>query len=216
MAEFAVIGAGRFGRAVARALARERQSVLVIDRDGARLQRIAPDVDSILQADTTREPEVAALRLDRLTAVVVAIGSRATEASLLTVAILKELAVPQIVARAFDRRHARLLLALGATEVMIPEDEVGERLATRLAQPAVLEHIRFADAEIAEVATPEALVGPTLRELDLRGRYSLTLLAIRSGETTRVNPGPDDRLKSGDVVVVLGQRESIAAVAALR
>jgi trk system potassium uptake protein TrkA len=216
MAEFAVIGAGRFGRAVARALTLQRQSVLVIDLDGARLQRIAPDVDSILQADTTHEQEVTALRLDRLTAVVVAIGSRATEASLLTVANLKEAAVVQIVARAFDNRHARLLLALGATEVMIPEDEIGERLASRLAQPAVLEHIRFADAEIAEIETPEALVGPTLRELDLRGKYSLTLLAIRSGDSTRVNPGPDDRLNSGDVVVVLGQGADIAAVAARR
>lgn len=215
MAEFAVIGMGRFGRAVARNLALEGQAVLAIDRDARRLDVVAPDVDSVVNIDTTLEEEVKGLRLDRMSCVVVAIGSRATEASILTTAILRELGVARIVARSFDERHARLLLTVGANEVLNPEDEIGRRLATRLAFPDIFDHIKLGDAVLAEVEAPEAFAGQRLDELDLRQRYDLSVLAIRRGAATLVNPTGEAELAGGDLLVVLGHPEAIRQVADL-
>lgn len=216
MANFAIIGLGRFGRAVARSLVRERQAVLAIDRDPARLALVADEVDATARTDTTNDEAVKALRLDRMSSVVVTIGSRATEASLLTVAILRELEVPRIVARAFDERHARVLLAIGAHEVLNPEDEMGARLALRLARPAILDQIQIGDGTLAEVEAPEAFAGSTLGRLDLRGRHQVAVLAIRRGNGTIANPGAATAIESGDVLVVLGDEEAVRRVAVLR
>ena len=216
MAQFAVIGMGRFGRAVARNLALIGESILAVDHRKERLDSVAAEVDSVAITDTTDEGAVAALQLHRMTAVVVAMGSRATEASLLTTAILKELKVPYIVARAFDERHSRLLLAVGANEVLNPEDDMGKRLAIRLAHPGVLAEIAFGDAVVAEVETPEQFVGRTLAELSFRSRHGISILAIRRDNSTQVNPDAEARLESGDIMVVLGRRDSIDALAERR
>lgn len=216
MSEFTVIGLGRFGRAVARSLSANGESVLAVDIDAERLAAVEGDVDAVATADTTSDDAVAALQLERMSAVVVTIGSRATEASLLTTAILRELDVPRIVARAFDDRHARLLLEIGANEVLIPEDEVGSRLALRLSAPQVLDQIRLGDVSIAEVETPEAYVGRSLAELELRARGGISVLAIRRGGETNANPGGDDTIEEGDVLVVMGEFDSIRAVSSLK
>lgn len=216
MGEFAVIGMGQFGRAVARSLVRESQGVLAIDLDGERLERVSAEVDATSRTDTTDEGAMAALRLDRMSCVVVAIGVRASEASLLTVAILKDLGVPRIVARSFDKRHARLLLAIGANEVLNPEEESGERLAGRLVRPGVLDQIAFGEARVAEVEAPESFVGGSLSQLDLRSRFGVTVIAIQRGDLVLANPGPEEPVESGDVLVLLGDDPSITGVATLK
>jgi trk system potassium uptake protein TrkA len=214
VAELAVIGLGRFGRAVARSLVRDGQAVLAIDRDPARLELVAEDVDATARADTTDEEALAALQLGRMACVVVTIGSRATEASILTVAILRELGVPRIVARAFDERHARLLLAIGANEVLNPEDEMGERLALHVARPGILDRFRCAGGWVAEVEAPEAFAGSALGDLDLAG--DVEVLAVRRGDRVEARPAADWRLESGDVLIVLGGEDAIHRIEALR
>jgi len=212
MAEFAVIGMGRFGRAVARNLALEGQAVLAIDRDPDRLDAVAPDIESVASMDTTQEEKVKDLRLHRMSCVVVAIGSRATEASILTTAILRELGVGRIVARSFDEKHARLLLTVGAHEVLNPEDEIGRRLATRLAFPDIFDLIKLGEAVLAEVEAPEAFDGRRLEELH---HYDLSVLAIRRGAETLVKPAGDVAVAGGDLLVVLGHPDAIRQVADL-
>jgi len=216
MSEFAVIGLGRFGRAVARNLVLEGQAVLCIDRDPARLAQVGEEVDATARTDTTDQGALAALKLDRMSCVVVTIGSRATEASLLTVAILRELGVPRIVARAFDERHARLLLAIGANEVLNPEDEIGARLALRLVRPGIVDQIRLGEGTLAEIEAPEAFAGSSLADLDLRSRHGVAVLAIRRGPEVVTSPGAETGVESGDILVLLGDEEAIQKVAALR
>jgi trk system potassium uptake protein TrkA len=215
VAEFAVIGMGRFGRAVARSLALEGQAVLAIDRDPDRLDAVAPDIESVASIDATQEERVKDLRLHRMSCVVVAIGSRATEASILTTAILRELGVGRIVARSFDEKHARLLLTVGAHEVLNPEDEIGRRLATRLAFPDIFDLIKLGEEVLAEVEAPEAFDGRCLAELDLRHRYDLSVLAIRRSAETLVNPAGDVLVAGGDLLIVLGRPDAIRQVADL-
>lgn len=216
MADFAVIGMGRFGRAVTRSLVRDGQAVLCVDRDPARLAQVEDEVDATARADTTDEETVKSLQLDRMGSVVVAIGSRATEASLLTVAILRELQVPRIVARAFDERHGRLLLAIGAHEVLNPEDEMGALLALRLAHPGIVGQLRLGEGTVAEIEAPEAFAGSSLGELDLAERRGVSVLAIRRGGEVLAAPGAATPVESGDLLLVLGSEEAIHRVAALR
>lgn len=215
MAELAVLGMGRFGRSVARFLTLEGQSVLAVDRDRARLDRVAEEVDSVSVADTTDEGALASLRLDRMSCVVVAMGSRALEASLLTTALLRGLDVPRLVARAFDERHARLLLAIGANEVINPEDEIGRRLALRLAHPDVVDQFRLGDSVVAQVEAPEVFAGRSLDDLDLPGEHALAVLAIHRGDRVIPRPGGDESVEGGDLLVVLGDPEAVRRVATL-
>jgi trk system potassium uptake protein TrkA len=216
MADFAIVGMGRFGRAVARHLAGLDQAVLAIDRDRSRLDQVSDDVEAVAVADSTDEEAMRSLQLERLACVVVTIGSRAAEASVLTTAILRELRVPRIVARAFDDRHARLLLAIGAHEILNPEEELANQLALRLAHPGVMAEISFADAVIAEIEAPESLVGVSLRDLDLRNRQGVAVLAIRRDGATLVNPGAGDAPASGDILVLLGPQSAVRKLAALK
>lgn len=215
MAEFAIIGLGRFGRAVAAGLVAERQGVLAIDNDPQRLARVAEMVDSTVVADTTDEEALAALDLARgVECVVVAIGSRATEASLLTTALLAQLRVPRVVARAFDERHARLLLALGAHEVINPEREIGRRLALHLAHPGVAGRIGEGSTTVVELAAPEGFAGRPIADLGLDGR-GVKLLALLRGDEIDTGGDPDRTLESGDRLVLLGPSEALHEIAAL-
>jgi trk system potassium uptake protein TrkA len=214
MAEFAVIGIGRFGRAVALNLVAQGQGVLAVDLDPARLARVAAEVDSTAVADTTDPDAVAVLGLERAACTVVAIGSRATEASLLTTAILAQREVPRVVARAFNERHARLLLAVGAHEVLNPEQEIGRRLALRLAHPGIRDRFGDGRATVAEVEAPEVWAGRTLGSLDLRRRGVTALALLRAGGAETDLP-PERALASGDRLVLLGPAEALHEVAAL-
>ena len=97
-----------------------------------------------------------------------------------------------------------------------PEEDLARQLAARLAYPGILAEMRFGDAVLAEIEAPESFAGRTLREIDLRNRYGLTVLAVRSRGATRINPGAADAPASGDVLVLLGSPDAIRRVAALK
>lgn len=214
MAEFAIIGLGRFGRAVTAGLVAERQGVLAIDIDPERLAAVAESVDATVVADTTDEEALAALQLDRVTCVVVAIGSRSTEASLLTTALLAQQRTPRVVARAFDERHARLLLAVGAHEVINPEREIGRRLALRLAHPAIGDRIGEGARAVVELTAPEGFAGRPVSDLGLDQR-NIKLLALLHGDEVSTSVAPEHTIESGDRLVLLGPNEALHEIAAL-
>lgn len=213
--QFAVIGLGQFGQAIATSLAAQGQAVLAIDNDMGHIEEIQDDVDAAVQADATDENALYGLRLEQMSVVIVAMGAHSIEASILTTALLKEMGVPRIISRASNDLHARILRSVGASEVIDPEQEMGKRLARRLSQPSIVDQIDIGNAELAEVEAPEAFVGQTLAELDLRNEYRVSVLAIRRGDDVDPNPRAQDRLESGDILVVIGRPEAVNRIAAL-
>jgi trk system potassium uptake protein TrkA len=214
--EHAVIGLGRFGWSVAMNLARQGQSVLGIDADANLVQAISSEVDAAVHCDTTDEAALAELHLERTACVVVAIGAEHKDASILTTALLRQSGVPRIVARATNDLHGRVLLAVGAHEIVNPEKEMGERIARRLARPSIIEQIPLGDgADLAELEVPEAFVGRTLVELDVRKRYEVSVVAIRRGGRLHsyvLGMGP---LEPSDVLIVIGPTQAVSKLAAL-
>lgn len=214
-AEYAVIGLGQFGQAVVESLTEDGQAVLVIDRDPARVEALATTVDAAAAADATDEESLRQLGVPAMTSVVVAIGAGAVESSILTTALLRQLGVPRIVARAVSTLHARVLHAVGAHEVVNPEEEMGRRLAERLAHPTIRERLQLGDAVLAEVDTPARFVGRSLKQLNVRARHGVSVVAVRSGADVVANPPPDRPFAAGDVVLVVGTADSVRALARL-
>ncbi|TXD34440.1 TrkA family potassium uptake protein [Lujinxingia vulgaris] len=215
MSQFAVIGLGQFGMSVARNLAHQGESVMAIDLDAELVENASQDADVAIRADATDERTLQELQLETMSCVVVAIGAHSIEASVLTTALLKQVGVPRIVARAMSDLHARVLRAIGADEVVNPEEEMGRRLAARLSQPSILEQVELGDSNLAEVEAPEAFVGKTLADLDIRNRYAVSIMAIQRGDEVIANPMGAESLQSGDVLVVVGSVNSIRNLASL-
>ncbi|MFP4599189.1 MAG: potassium channel family protein [Persicimonas sp.] len=213
--EFAVIGLGQFGQAICRSLAAQEQSVLAIDRDMEVVEEAQDYVDAAVQADTTDEEAIFGLRIERMSCVIVAIGAHSMEASIMTTALLAEMDVPRIVARATNDLHSRILHQVGANEVINPEKQMGTRLARRLAQPSIVDQLDIGNAELAEVEVPERFIGKSLVELDLRNQFRVSVLAIRRGDVVDANPRPQDELESGDILVVIGLPDAINRLASL-
>ena len=216
MGNFVVIGLGMFGRNVALHLAAAGQAVLAVDRDQAEVDRVAPELDSVVCADATDETALRELGLERMSCAVVAIGAQSMEASILTTALLRQMGVPRIVARSLTELHSRVLRAVGAHEVVSPEEQMGQRVARRLAEPNVLDRLDLGgEAQLAEVEVPAAFVGRTLVELDVRRRHGVTVVAIRREGQVRATVRQDERFRDGDVMLVIGAADRIRRLASL-
>jgi trk system potassium uptake protein len=213
--DFAVIGLGQFGRAVASHLVGQGEAVLAIDIDPERAKRVETTVDAVVVADATDEAALVELGLERMSCVVVAMGVRAKDTSIMVTALLRQRGVRRVVTRATSELHGRVLLAVGAHEIVNPEQEMGARLAHHLANPHVLEHFAI-DREhvVAEVEAPETYVGRNLRDLGLRERAKIAVVLIRREGRVLSTIDENERVLSGDVLVVLGTPQAVRQFAA--
>ncbi|MBD3160850.1 MAG: TrkA family potassium uptake protein [Candidatus Eisenbacteria bacterium] len=215
-AEFVVIGLGTFGRNVALNLARAGQSVLAIDRDEKEVRALSTELDSVVCVDSTEEAALRELRVERMSCAVVAIGGESMEGSILTTALLRQLGVPRIVARAMTELHGRVLRSVGAHEVLRVEAEMGQRLARRLAQPNILEWVDLGpQADLVEVEVPESWVESTVSDLDVRRTHGFSILAIRRRGKVRAVLEGVEVLKSGDRILAIGPPEAIKKIGSL-
>jgi trk system potassium uptake protein TrkA len=210
--EFAVIGLGRFGGAVALTLARLGHHVLGVDVDPHRAQSFAPHLTHAVQMDATEEEALRQLGMRNFDTVVVAIGGH-LDASILITLLLKEMGVRRVVAKASSDLHGKILEKVGADRVVYPEKEMGQKVARFLTEANVLDLIELTPhVSLVETGVPAGMVGRNLRDLDLRARYGVTVLALRRGERVIISPSADQPLHAGDVLVLLGDNEKIAAL----
>ena len=220
MEEFAVIGLGQFGHQVAVSLAQAGHEVLAIDTDMARIEEIKDLVVRAVRADASREDVMRALGVDQVDTAIIGLGEENFEAAVLAVALLRQLGVPHIIARSSTRERGRILGHVGAEQVIYPEVEVAERLARRLAAPGLMEEACLPSGHtLAEIRLPASLVGRTLADARLRAGYGLNVVAVRRGEdpgaSRSLEPSAAMKLEPGDVLVVVGQQERVAAFAQL-
>ncbi|MFM7470816.1 MAG: TrkA family potassium uptake protein [Nodosilinea sp. LVE1205-7] len=212
--QFAVIGLGRFGRAVCTTLHRLGYEVLAVDQDELQVAQALGDkiVDHALQLDTTQPHALKEAGILEFDTVIVAIGNYVEE-SVITTLNLKEAGVRQVVAKASSEIHGKLLNRVGADQVVFPEHEMGCELARSLTSPGILERFEIdPDHSIAEIVVPQAFDQKTIIELDLRNRYDLTLLALSQEnhpDKFEINPSPVTRLKAGSLMVVIGNNQGL-------
>jgi len=208
--QYAVIGLGRFGTAVALTLAELGHEVLGVDREERRIQEVAKDITHVVEADATDEESLKALGLRNFDTVVVSIGED-IQANILVTLLLKELGVKQVVARAVSDLHGKVLERIGADRVVFPERDMGARVAHNLVTANLLDYIELApNFSVAEIMAGEKLSGRTLRDLNLRARYGVNVMAIKRGQKINLAPRADDVVAGEDVLVVIGKHDDIA------
>lgn len=212
MKSYVVTGLGRFGSQMALQLCSLGCDVLAMDVRNELVQRVANDVTHAVVGDSRDKEVLRALGVGEFECAVVAIGDDLA-ASVLTVMNLKELGVPYIICKAHDETHRRVLEKLGADRVVIPEQEHAIRLARSLSSSNVLDYIELSqDYGIIEVPAPRSWLDKTLKELNVRAKLGVNIIAVSQDGQINVSPTADYRIAQGDVMVVLGDSVALEAV----
>lgn len=215
MKNFLVIGLGAFGEAVARTLYEQGHTVVGVDVRREVVDRAREFTSEVVEADVSDRETMGqvldTLGVENIDTVIVGVGRR-LDASVLICLFLKEVNVKRIVAKVLTHDHARILRRLGVHKSLFPEADSGERLARQLANPAIEDLIHLAEGvEVMEIAAPGAFVGNSLKDLELRQKYDLFVIAIRKGISMEVDvlPGADRVIEKEDILVLLGPLDSL-------
>jgi trk system potassium uptake protein len=208
---FLVVGAGRFGKSVARTLSAEGHDVMVVDKDEALIQQISSEVTDAVSADITSESCIKALGVRDFDAVVLAIGFD-VQASIMAAILLIEKEAKYIVAKAQTDLHGKVLDKIGVNRVIYPERDMGHKIARSLIAPTIIDMIELsADYSVVEVKAPAEMVGKSMLELNLRARYGISVIALRrnNGGATNISPLAEDVVETDDIIVAIGENKSL-------
>jgi trk system potassium uptake protein TrkA len=209
MKQFAIIGMGRFGSSIARTLYSLGNDVLAIDYIEERIQDVSDYVTHAVVADATDEQTLIALGLRNFDTAVVTIGGD-IQASILICLLCKEMGINEVIAKAANELHARVLRKIGVDRVVFPERDMGMRLAHNLVSSNILDFIELSsDHSLVEINVHESWEGKSLKELDMRVNYGVNVMAIKHGGSINISPRGDDCVEVGDTLVVIGSNEDI-------
>lgn len=204
-----VFGIGKFGSAVATKLFESGMEVMVVDRNYDRVEEIANEVTAAVNCDFLDKKAMDQLGISNFDIAIVAAGTN-LEASIIATMIAKENGVKKVVAKASSSTHARILKKLGANQIVYPELDMGERLARSITESNLLEFIHFSEEyNLVELEAVKEWYGKSLADMDFRNRYHSNVVAIRRGEEIIVTPSPTDKLREGDILVLIGKEEYI-------
>lgn len=202
--EFAVIGLGRFGGSICRALAEQGMEVLAIDNSEDRVNEFATIASHAVVGDSTDETVLKSLGLRNFDHVIVAIGDD-IKSSILTTLILIELGVNKITVKAQDDYHEKVLRKIGANHVVHPERDMGRRIAHNIISNNVLDYLELSDEHsIVEIVASEKLNGNSIIDLDIRAKYGINIVAIKRGNDIIVSPQANEVIKEEDILIVIG------------
>lgn len=209
MKSILLIGLGRFGRHIALKLNALNHQVMAVDHTEERVNALLPYVTNAQIGDSTNEEFLASLGVRNFDACIVAIGDN-FQNSLETTYLLKELGARKIIARASEEMQEKFLLRNGADEVVYPEKQLGVWTAIRCSSEHILEYIEL-DSEhaIFEVDIPAVWNGKSILELDLRKKYGINILGVRTNGTLNMNITPGTVLGYGTSILVLGHEKSV-------
>ena len=205
--QYIVIGLGRFGRSVARQLEANGCMVLAVDREEKNVNTVAEYVTRAMCMDITDEEAVKELGMSNFDGAVVSIGHN-LDAAIFAVMWTKEQGVKQVIAKANDETQGKILTKVGADEIVYPEREMGDHLAKNLAFGNFLDTVELtADYSIAEIPILHEWVGKNLKELRLREKYHVNVIAVKRNRDLEVTPSADKNFVEDDIVVVLGKND---------
>jgi trk system potassium uptake protein TrkA len=211
MGQYVVIGLGNFGFNAAISLMRRVNEVLAIDSNSKRVEIIKNLVTEAIIADAKEKSILKEFIQPNIDAVIVNLGDTIESSALVTL-YLKEMGIHHIVVKVVEEIHGTILKKLGANEIINPEKDSAVRLAERLTAPNLIEHIPLApEYSIVEIVVPDRLVGKSFKELQLRNKYNLEVIAVKDvlSEKFKLIPSPDYKLEPDNVIIVIGRKEDL-------
>lgn len=213
--QFIVIGLGRFGQSVAKTLFQMGYDVLAVDEDEDAVQEIADSVTHAVQMDATDEYALRTLGIRNFDIAVVSIGTN-IQSSIMVTLNLKEAGIKKVVAKATNDMHAKLLTKIGADRVVLPEMDMGVRVAHNLVSANILDVIELSpDYSIVEITAPNQWYDKEIKAIDARAKYGINIMAIKSQDDINVSPRASDYIRDGDVLVVIGSIEDLSKIESL-
>jgi len=214
MKRVVVIGLGIFGSQLARQLYESGLEVVAIDKNRDVVQRIKDHSTKAVLADATDKEVLESIGIDAKDTVVISFGEDLSASTLLTL-YLKEMKVKEVIVKVPNEDYKRILLKVGASEAIIPEREMANKVARSIISPNVLEYLPISeDYTIVELAPPTAFIGKSLADLDLRKKYALQVIAIRDVLTNKMQlvPRASAIIKDSDVLVIIGREDDIRKI----
>ncbi len=207
---YAVFGLGRYGAAVARELVENGAEVMAVDAD----QRIVCDAAAYLPvckcADVTDPEVISRLGITGIDTVIVCMAGN-LEASVMAVTLCKEVGVKTVIAKCANEMHQKILLRVGADQVVFPENESGIRLAKNLLSSGFIDMISLSkDVSMVEIDVKEEWRGKNLIELNLRKKYDINIVAVKRGEKVTVNINPEQPLDGETTLIVIAHTAKLA------
>lgn len=210
----AVLGLGLFGRSVARNLARQGIHVVAIDMNMEYVEEVMDVVDHAVQADFTKMDQLKQTGVASCDIGIVATGEK-LEVSILGIMHLRSLGIQEVIVKTKKEEYQEVLMKVGATRVVLPEIEMGARLAGELALNDVLDVFQLDETyRIVELHAKKAWFGNTIRDMDFRTEYGFNIIALKTHLSTHytIHIDPDYVISKGDVLVVLAEGEDIEAL----
>lgn len=207
--QFAIIGLGRFGTSVAETLTALGHDVLAIDNDELVVQNISDKVTHAVQMDATDEYALRTLGIRNFDVAIVTIGENIQQSIMITL-LLKEAGVKYIICKGVTELHKKVLLKIGADRVVLPDKDMGVRVAHNLVSSNLLDFIELSpEYSIMEMNAPEKWRNKSIKELDVRANYGINIMALKNEEDININPTPEDIIEDNSVIVCVGSNEDL-------
>lgn len=210
--QYVVIGLGRFGSSIATTLYSLGNDVLVIDKNEDLVEDIADKVTHAVQADATDENTLKSLGIRNFDVAIISIGGD-IQSSVMATLIVKELGVKYIIAKGNGELHAKVLYKIGADRVVLPEKDMGVRVAHNMVSSNILDYIELSsDYSIIEIKALKEWEGKNLKDLNLRKKYGINVIAIKNKGKVNLNPAADDKINKKNVIVAIGSTEALTSL----
>jgi trk system potassium uptake protein len=210
MKRVVVIGIGIFGFNIVRKLYENNVEVIAIDKNKDVIQEVKDFCTKAILADGLDKGLIASIGLHEDDVVIISFGEDLAASALITLH-LKQMKIKNIIVKAPNTEHKLVLESVGATEVIIPEKEMANKVAKSLLSPNVLDYIPLTDDYlICEIAPPQFFLGKTIEELHLRSKYSINVIAVRDTLTDKIQVAKaNSAIKDSEVLVVIGKSDDI-------
>ena len=209
MKSILLIGLGRFGKHIAIKLNALGHQVMAIDKDEERVEDVMAIVTNAQIGDSTSEDFLVSLGVRNFDVCIVAIGHN-FQSSLETTSLLKELGAKMVVSRAARDVHAKFLLRNGADEIVYPEKQLAYWTAIRYSTDSILDYIELDDGyAIFEITVPKAWEGKTIGQIDIRKKYNINIMAIKTEGKLNMTISSDTLLSGEETMLVLGSNKDI-------
>ena len=211
--EYIVIGLGQFGMSIAQTLMQNDCEVLVLDINEKRTRAIADSVTCAVTGNVMDAELLAGLGIRHFDGAVIAIGEN-MEASIMATMVVNELGVPHILAKAQSELHAKILRKVGADRVVLPEWEMGIRYANNMVHDNFFDAVELSpDISMMEINVRREWEGKSLKQLNMRAKYKINVIGIKSEDGFDVNPDPDEPLNANSKLVSIGRNEVLNKLA---
>ena len=209
MKSILLIGLGRFGRHIAMKLDELHHQVMAVDKEETRVDAVLPFVTNAQIGDATNEDFLSSLGVGNFDVCMVAIGDN-FQNSLEVTSLLKELGARMVVARAARDVHAKFLLRNGADEIVYPERQLADWVAIRYSADHILDYIELDEGHaIFEISIPEEWIGKTIGQLDIRKKYNINIMALKTNDIMNLKISSDTQLLKDSTMLVLGETKHI-------